>query len=78
MAQKTRKVLSINENGLHLECIKHEADKINPYRLYKVWWDGGWHRKELTRYAQLKDVLWHIAQMTIPYTTFWHQYKDIG
>lgn len=65
MTPKTRKVISINENGLHVECIKHEADKINPYRLYKVWWDGGWHRKELTRYAGLKDVLWHIAQMTI-------------
>ena len=76
--QKTRKVLEINEDGIHVVCIKTEADKVNPYKLYKVWWDQGWHRKELTRYGEFKSVLWHIAQLTIPYTTLWLNYRDIS
>lgn len=63
--RKTRKVLEINENGLHLECIKDYTSKYNPYRLYRVWWDGGWHRNLLVKYAEFDSVLWHIAQMTI-------------
>jgi hypothetical protein len=61
----TRKVLSINEKGLHLECIRDDSRKYNPYGLYQVWWDQGTHRKQIVRYAEFESVLWHIAQMTI-------------
>ena len=58
--QKTRKVLTINENGLHVECIKYSDDAIS-YRLYKVWWDGGWHRREIVRFRAFSSVLTYIA-----------------
>lgn len=69
--RKTRKILEINEDGLHVVCIKTEADKVNPYRLYKVWWNGGWHRKLIVKYADFNSVLWHIAQMTILDRSTW-------
>lgn len=65
MTPKTRKVLTINENGLHLECIKDMTTNRNPYKLYKVWWDMGDHRKLIVKYQDFESVLWHIAQMTI-------------
>ena len=63
MTPKTRKVLTINENGLHLECIKDMTTNRNPYRLYSIWFDTGWHRKEIARYQDFTSILWHIAQM---------------
>lgn len=63
---KTRKVLTINENGLHLECIKH-YDEATPYRLYKVWWNGGWHRKEVIRLRSFNSVLTFVSS---------HQWND--
>jgi hypothetical protein len=65
MTPKTRKVLSINENGLHLECIRDDTRTSNRYGLYRVWWDQGDHRKLIVRYEDFNSILWHIAEMTI-------------
>ena len=32
----TRKIMDINEGGVHLVCIK-ENGKDSPYRVYKLW-----------------------------------------
>ena len=63
--KKTRKVLSINENGQHLECIKNNCDTINPYRLYKVWWDGGWHRKLIDKFDDIQSVICEVYDISI-------------
>lgn len=56
---KTRKILEINDGGVHLMCIKH-CGETNPFRLYRVWWDRGEHRKEITRYGDLVSATYHI------------------
>lgn len=61
----TRKVLEINEGTVYLECIKNDADKHNPFRLYTKWWDGGWHRKLLVKYANFASVIYRIKDMML-------------
>ena len=63
--RKTRKVLEINENGLHLECIKDYNAKYNPYRLYRVWWDGGWHRKLIDKFGDFQSVVAEVYDISI-------------
>ena len=56
------KVLDIQENGVHLICIRDDKAKVNPYRLYKVWYDEGWHRKQEVRYADFLSIMHHIHE----------------
>lgn len=53
---KQRKIMEINEGRWHLVCIKAEGVN-NPYRLYRVWWDGGNHRKLLAKYADIESIM---------------------
>jgi len=59
----TRKVMTINEKGLHLECIKDDSDKVNPYRLYRVWWDQWNHRRLIAKYADMNSILYAVLQV---------------
>lgn len=59
--QKTRKVLEISDGSYQYVCIK-TSDKYNPYRLYRVWWDAGYHRKLIEKYADMGSVLMRIWQ----------------
>ena len=59
----TRKVMTINEKCLHLECIKDDSDKVNPYRLYLVWWDQGNHRRLIAKYADMNSILYAVLQV---------------
>lgn len=59
---KQRKILEINDSGLHLICIKTD-ESVNPYRLYDVWYDLGTHKKLIAKYADLASVLAHIPQI---------------
>ena len=61
MEQKTRKVLEISDGDMQFICIKVAGEK-KPYRLYKVWWDGGNHRKLMGKYACIDSVLAPLAQ----------------
>jgi len=63
--QKTRKVLEISNGNAQFVCIKHSNVKYNPYRLYRVWWDGGNHRKEIARYADFMSIIAHIWQIAM-------------
>ena len=53
----TIKVMEVHANGHHLECIKDNSQTVNPYRLYKVWWDCGKHRKLIAKYADIVSVM---------------------
>lgn len=63
---KTRKVMEINDGGIHLVVIKRMGD-MNPFRIYHVWWNSGWHRKELERYGDMKSVTWFINDWVFRY-----------
>ena len=64
---KTRKVLEISDYEWQFECIKKEGD-INPYRLYKLWWEnGGRHRKQIAKYADLYSVISYLHNMGVGY-----------
>lgn len=51
-----RKIMEINEGKWHLVCIKKDGD-VNPYRLYKVWYDMGKHRKLIVKYGEWESVV---------------------
>ena len=59
---KQRKILEISEGKWQYVCIKTD-EEINPYRLYRVWWDRGNHRKLITRYGEFGSIMWTLHQI---------------
>lgn len=59
---KQRKILEISEGKWQYVCIKTD-EKINPYRLYRVWWDRWNHRKLITRYGEFGSIMWTLHQI---------------
>ena len=47
--------MELNDGAHHLVCIKTETSST--YRLYRVWWDGGTHRKQIAACSDMKDVM---------------------
>ena len=60
MAQ--RKIMEISEGKWQYVCIKTD-EEINPYRLYRVWWDSGKHRKLITSYGEFGSIMWTLHQI---------------
>lgn len=58
--RKTMKVMEINVEGVSLVCIMDTQTNQNPYKLYRVWYNDGYHRKLLKRYANFVSVIEHI------------------
>lgn len=64
---KTTKVLDIHHDGIFYQATYTEGD-MNPYRVYKissVWDKYGYPRKSrklIAKYADMKSVIWHLAQ----------------
>ena len=59
----TRKVIDISEGGRRFVCQYTDKVKYNPYRLYELTYDRGWHRKQIAKYADFYSVLWHLVDM---------------
>ena len=59
MEQKTMKVLDVFENGCWLVCVKDNTAKMNPYRLYRKYYEQGkgYCRKMVAKYADFISVL---------------------
>lgn len=55
-----KKILECNYDGFHITVEFHEG-KTNPYGIYRKWWDMGWHKKQLTKYADFKSCLCFVA-----------------
>ena len=53
-----RKIMDINERGVNLTCVKDDLRKSNPYAIYSVWYDRGWHQQLITRYEDFESVIW--------------------
>lgn len=60
----TKQVMTISDNGRHFVCTKEDG-VTNPYRLYQKWFDIGWHRKQIARYADFQSVMWYLIQNNI-------------
>lgn len=63
---KTRKVMELQYNGAWYICILDMTTQHNPYKLYRKWWDGGWHRRKIVEYGDMDSVLFHLLQMKYP------------
>ena len=78
---KYTKVLSINDSICGLVCVRCNAEKYNPYRLYLVYPDKdryGYptrHRKQLAVYGDMTSVICHIRDL---YQYGGFQYKGIS
>lgn len=59
---KTVKVLDICCEGLHLVCIMNKETNHNPYTLYNVWYNNGYHRKKLVAYQNFVSVIEFVRQ----------------
>lgn len=60
---KTAKILDYCDNGLRMVCVKHLDGRTNPYYVYRTWYDMGWHRKLIEKYADSVSVMYCAAQM---------------
>ena len=49
----SKKVLNIQLDGCHLECIRTD-NKVNPFRVYKV---STWHRRQIAKYGEFLSVI---------------------
>ena len=54
-----KKVAEIQLDGFKVICIRDDS-KVNPFRVYRVWCDGGKHRKLLVKYGDMTSVLWYL------------------
>ena len=59
---KTYQVMNISDHGKHFACIYDSSARCNPYKLYRKWYDQGWHRKKVVEYDDFESVLWHLLQ----------------
>ena len=59
------KIMDIKHYGRFI-CIYDDTDKVNPYRLYRITWDGGRHRKLIAKYADFNSVICCVYQNRMP------------
>lgn len=57
-----KKIGELNTTSIHFVIYYDERDKYNHYKIYKKYWDNGWHRKLLDKYADLYSVTWLINE----------------
>lgn len=59
----TRKVMDIKEGGRRFIVLHMDNVKYNPYRIYELTYDRGWHRKQIAKYGDFCSVLCHLVDM---------------
>ena len=53
---KTRKIFECSFGGQYVVIIYHDGE-TNPFRIYRKYWNGGWHKKILEKYADFNSCL---------------------
>lgn len=56
--KNTMKIMEVMIKDYRYLVVKDNRSKSNPYKVYRKWWDGGWHRKKITEYADLESVFY--------------------
>lgn len=65
---KTRKIAEICEKGVRLVMIHDEKDKCNPYKVYRKYWNSGWHKKQLSKWGDFLSA-WQFM-----YEFYWKEF----
>ena len=75
--QKTRKVAEVCERGVRLIMIHDQKDKYNHYKVYRKWWDTGWHKKQLSKWGDflsawqyMYEFYWKEFQGCVPFRPY--------
>lgn len=68
---KTRKVLELNAGNLHLVGYCHVDDKMNPWRLYSVWYDGKYHKKQIGKWGNFISLVEQVHGLVWDDPTAW-------
>lgn len=59
---KTYQIMNVSDHGHNYVCIYDSTANYNPYKLYRKWYDKGWHRKKVAEYCEFQSILWHLLQ----------------
>lgn len=62
MGSKTMKVLDVCVERVHFVCIMDKQTNRNPYKVYNVWYNGGYHRRKLAEYGNFVSVIEFLRQ----------------
>jgi len=57
----TKKIFECTFNGVTVEITYHDG-KMNPFGIYRKYWDHGWHKRQLVRYNSFSSCLDYINQ----------------
>ena len=62
---KTQTVMTVSPDydGYYYVVIRDSTAKANPYKVYRRWYDCGWHRKKMVEYANFESVLFYLLQL---------------
>lgn len=60
--KQTEKIMEVMIDQTRWLVIKDNRETSNPYKVYHKWWDGGWHRKKVTEYADLRSVFYTLMR----------------
>ena len=55
------KIGSLVSRAMTIILYYDDKAKSNPYRIYKKYWDNGWHKKLIEKYENLASCTWWIA-----------------
>ena len=56
-----RKIMEISNSRCTLKAY-HDPGKLNPYKVYRVYYDRGWHKRKLNEYADFNSILCFIKE----------------
>lgn len=59
------KIGMLNTKDVLFEIHYDDKVKTNPYKLYEKYWDHGWHKRLLNKYADLASCTWHLHDYTM-------------
>ena len=69
---KTRKVFELNAGNLHLVGYCHtEPGTINPWRLYNVWYDGKYHKKQIGKWSNFISLVGQVHSLVLDDPMAW-------
>lgn len=62
---KTRQIMTLapDYDGNHYVVIHDSSAKTNQYKLYRKWYNRGWHRKKVAEYGDFDSIMFHLIQL---------------
>ncbi len=59
-----RQIAKLINNGEYI-VIRDDSQKVNPYRLYYVWYEPRERRKQIARYGDLASCMYHLFDIAV-------------